>query len=82
MSKPVIRLGISACLLGERVRYDGGHKLDSFLVNILGQYVEWVPVCSEVEIGLPVLREPVPEWVWQQAYLSPYPKELMLRNHV
>ncbi len=54
---PVIRLGISSCLLGERVRYDGGHKLDHFLVDILGQYVEYVPVCPEVEIGLPVPRE-------------------------
>lgn len=52
-----IRLGISTCLLGENVRYDGGHKLDRFLVNTLGQYVEWVPVCPEVEIGLPVPRE-------------------------
>jgi uncharacterized protein YbgA (DUF1722 family)/uncharacterized protein YbbK (DUF523 family) len=53
----VIRLGISTCLLGEAVRYDGGHKLDRFLVNTLGQYVEWVPVCPEVESGLPIPRE-------------------------
>ncbi len=52
-----IKLGISACLLGQRVRYDGGHKLDHFLVETLGQYVEWVPVCPEVEYGLPVPRE-------------------------
>jgi uncharacterized protein YbgA (DUF1722 family)/uncharacterized protein YbbK (DUF523 family) len=52
-----IRLGISTCLLGENVRYDGGHKLDRFLVNTLGQYVEWVPVCPEVETGLPIPRE-------------------------
>jgi uncharacterized protein YbgA (DUF1722 family)/uncharacterized protein YbbK (DUF523 family) len=39
------------------VRYDGGHKLDHFLVDILGRYVEWVPVCPEVEIGLPIPRE-------------------------
>ncbi|MHC4422287.1 MAG: 2-thiouracil desulfurase family protein [Planctomycetota bacterium] len=52
-----IRLGISTCLLGEEVRYDGGHKLDRFLVDTLGQYVEWVPVCPEVEMGLPVPRE-------------------------
>jgi len=52
-----IRLGVSTCLLGENVRYDGGHKLDRFLVNTLGQYVEWVPVCPEVEIGLPIPRE-------------------------
>jgi uncharacterized protein YbgA (DUF1722 family)/uncharacterized protein YbbK (DUF523 family) len=53
----IIRLGISTCLLGENVRYDGGHKLDRFLVGTLGQYVEWVPVCPEVEIGLPIPRE-------------------------
>lgn len=52
-----IRLGISSCLLGEKVRYDGGHKLDRFLVHTLGQYVEYVPVCPEVEIGLPIPRE-------------------------
>ncbi len=52
-----IRLGISTCLLGENVRYDGGHKLDRFLTETLGQYVEYVPVCPEVECGLPVPRE-------------------------
>jgi uncharacterized protein YbgA (DUF1722 family)/uncharacterized protein YbbK (DUF523 family) len=55
--EPIIRLGISACLLGEPVRYDGGHKLDRFLADTLGKYVEWVPVCPEVEIGLGVPRE-------------------------
>lgn len=52
-----IRLGISTCLLGERVRYDGGHKLDSFLTETLGRYVEYVPVCPEVDCGMPVPRE-------------------------
>jgi uncharacterized protein YbgA (DUF1722 family)/uncharacterized protein YbbK (DUF523 family) len=52
-----IKLGISPCLLGEKVRYDGGHKLDRFLTDTLGQYVEYVPVCPEVECGLPVPRE-------------------------
>ena len=52
-----IRLGISTCLLGENVRYDGGHKLDHFLKDTLGSHVEWVPVCPEVECGLPVPRE-------------------------
>src|SRR5687768_6124892 len=52
-----IRLGISACLLGEAVRYDGGHKHDRFLTDGLGPYVEWVPVCPEVEIGLPIPRD-------------------------
>jgi len=52
-----IRLGISQCLLGDKVRYDGGHKLDRFLTDILGEWVEYVPVCPEVECGLPVPRE-------------------------
>ena len=52
-----IKLGISTCLLGEPVRYDGGHKLDRFLTDTLGQYVEYVSVCPEVECGLPVPRE-------------------------
>jgi len=52
-----IKLGISTCLLGENVRYDGGHKLDRFLTDTLGQYVQYVPVCPEVECGLPVPRE-------------------------
>jgi uncharacterized protein YbgA (DUF1722 family)/uncharacterized protein YbbK (DUF523 family) len=52
-----IKLGISTCLLGENVRYDGGHKLDRFLTDTLGRYVEYVPVCPEVECGLPIPRE-------------------------
>lgn len=52
-----IKVGISSCLLGEKVRYDGGHKLDRYITETLGQYFEWVPVCPEVEYGLPVPRE-------------------------
>lgn len=52
-----IILGISSCLLGEKVRYDGGHKLDPYLRETLGQYVSWLPVCPEVEYGLSVPRE-------------------------
>jgi uncharacterized protein YbgA (DUF1722 family)/uncharacterized protein YbbK (DUF523 family) len=52
-----IKIGISACLLGEKVRYDGGHKLDGYITDTLGLYFEWVPVCPEVEYGLPVPRE-------------------------
>lgn len=52
-----IKLGISSCLLGENVRFDGGHKLDHYLKETLGRYVNWVPVCPEVEYGLPVPRE-------------------------
>jgi len=54
-SKP--KIGISRCLLGENVRYDGGHKLDRFLRDVLGRHVEFVPVCPEVECGLSVPRE-------------------------
>lgn len=55
----VIRLGISSCLLGNKVRFDGGHQLDPFLTATLGQFVRYVPVCPEVECGLPVPREPL-----------------------
>ncbi len=50
------RIGISACLLGKKVRYDGGHKQDTFLTGTLGRFVEWVPVCPELELGLGVPR--------------------------
>ena len=53
----MIRLGISACLLGQKVRYDGGHQHDHFLTDTLGRYVTYVPVCPEVECGLSVPRE-------------------------
>ncbi len=52
-----IKIGISACLLGENVRYDGGHKKDRYLTDTLGQYVIYVPVCPEVEYGLGIPRE-------------------------
>ncbi len=52
-----IKIGISSCLLGVNVRYDGGHKLDLFLQDTLGTYVEYVPICPEVECGLGVPRE-------------------------
>jgi uncharacterized protein YbgA (DUF1722 family)/uncharacterized protein YbbK (DUF523 family) len=54
-----IRLGISSCLLGSPVRFDGGHKRDRFLTDQLGPFVEWVPVCPEVELGMGVPRETV-----------------------
>lgn len=53
----MIKLGISSCLLGNTVRYDGGHKQDHFLTDTLGRFVAWVPVCPEVECGLSVPRE-------------------------
>ena len=54
-----LRIGVSGCLLGEKVRYDGGHKQDDFLVDELGPYVEWVSVCPEVELGMGVPRPSV-----------------------
>ena len=54
-----IKLGVSACLLGQKVRYDGGHKHDPFVAGILGPHVEWVSVCPEVEYGLAIPREPM-----------------------
>jgi uncharacterized protein YbgA (DUF1722 family)/uncharacterized protein YbbK (DUF523 family) len=53
----VIRIGISSCLLGEEVRFDGGHKRDAFLTETFGRFVEWVRVCPEVECGLGTPRE-------------------------
>ena len=54
-----IRIGVSSCLLGERVRYDGGHKRDHFLTEVMGPHVEWVPVCPEFELGLGAPREAI-----------------------
>jgi uncharacterized protein YbgA (DUF1722 family)/uncharacterized protein YbbK (DUF523 family) len=56
---PKPRLGVSACLLGREVRYDGGHKKNDFLTVTLAAHVEFVPVCPEVESGMPVPRESV-----------------------
>jgi uncharacterized protein YbgA (DUF1722 family)/uncharacterized protein YbbK (DUF523 family) len=54
-----IKLGISSCLLGEQVRFDGAHAWDRYLTDTLGKYLEFVPVCPEVECGLGVPREPM-----------------------
>ena len=59
MTRETLRIGISQCLLGDKVRYDGGHKRDSFLIEALGRHVEWVPVCPEAELGLGTPREPM-----------------------
>jgi uncharacterized protein YbgA (DUF1722 family)/uncharacterized protein YbbK (DUF523 family) len=56
---PRIRIGISACLLGQEVRYNGGHKRDAFLTDTFGRYVEWVAVCPEVELGMGTPRPPI-----------------------
>lgn len=57
MEDKKIKLGISSCLMGNKVRYDGQHKYDLWLMEELGPYVDYVPVCPEVECGLPVPRE-------------------------
>ena len=53
---PPVRLGVSACLLGENVRATGGHSRDRFVAQGLGPWVEWVSVCPEVEMGMPTPR--------------------------
>jgi uncharacterized protein YbbK (DUF523 family) len=57
MDKP--RVGVSRCLLGDTVRYDGTHRLDQTVIGLLGPHVEWVPVCPEVEVGMGTPREPI-----------------------
>jgi uncharacterized protein YbbK (DUF523 family) len=54
-----IRLGVSACLLGQQVRFDAGHKREAFVADVLPRYFELVAVCPEVAIGLGVPREPI-----------------------
>lgn len=54
-----IRILVSACLLGDEVRYDGSHKRDAFIVETLGRFFEYVKVCPEVEAGMSVPREPI-----------------------
>ncbi|MEW6411302.1 MAG: DUF523 and DUF1722 domain-containing protein [Candidatus Zixiibacteriota bacterium] len=54
-----IRIGISTCLLGQKVRFDGGHKRDRFITDLLGEYFEFIPICPEVDIGMGVPREAV-----------------------
>lgn len=56
---PTIRIGVSSCLLGEAVRYDGGHKRSGFISDVLGRYFELVPICPEVGIGLGIPRPPI-----------------------
>jgi len=58
-TEPVIRIGISGCLLGERIRYDGDHAHDSLVTTTFSPFVEWVSVCPEMEIGMGTPREPI-----------------------
>jgi uncharacterized protein YbbK (DUF523 family) len=57
--QPRLRIGVSSCLLGERVRYDGGHKRNKWIARTLARHFELVPVCPEVAIGLGVPRPPI-----------------------
>jgi len=57
MMNLAISVGVSSCLLGNPVRYDGGHKRDRYVTDTLGRYFRFVPVCPEMECGLPVPRE-------------------------
>ena len=54
-----VKIGISACLTGSKVRYNGSHKRDHYITDTLGQYFDFIPLCPEVEYGLPVPREPM-----------------------
>ncbi|CAD7854396.1 MAG: COG1683: Uncharacterized conserved protein / FIG143828: Hypothetical protein YbgA [Olavius algarvensis Gamma 1 endosymbiont] len=56
---PRVRIGVSACLLGRRVRFDGGHKRQGFLTGPLADCVDWAPVCPEVGIGMGIPRPPI-----------------------
>ena len=70
------RVGISRCLLGDEVRYDGTHKRAAALIDALGDQVEWVPGCPEVEIGMGTPREPI-ELVARADRLAPALEELL-----
>ena len=59
MVKSKIKIGISSCLLGEKVRYNGDHKRHWYINEILGQYFDYVPFCPEVEVGMGVPRPSV-----------------------
>jgi uncharacterized protein YbgA (DUF1722 family)/uncharacterized protein YbbK (DUF523 family) len=54
-----LRVGVSACLLGAKVRFDGEHKRDAFVCEQLAPFVEWVSICPELEVGMGVPRESV-----------------------
>lgn len=56
---PKINIGISACLLGEKVRYNGSHKFAPYIATALGRIFNWIPLCPEVEVGMPIPREAI-----------------------
>ena len=54
-----IRIGISSCLVGAKVRFNGGHKKDNYITEVLSRYFTWVRVCPEMDIGMGTPREAV-----------------------
>jgi uncharacterized protein YbgA (DUF1722 family)/uncharacterized protein YbbK (DUF523 family) len=58
-SEPGIPIGISSCLVGEKVRFDGGHKQNRYIIDTLGQYFRFKPFCPEMAIGLGIPRESI-----------------------
>lgn len=56
---PRVKLGVSSCLLGQEVRFDGGHKRDTFIVSSLSKFVDYMPICPEVAIGMGIPRRPI-----------------------
>ncbi len=58
-NKSKIKIAVSSCLLGNNVRYDGNSRLDQYILDRFGSFVDWVPVCPEAESGMPVPREPM-----------------------
>lgn len=58
-NSPTIKIGVSSCLLGERVRFDSGHKNNTYINGVLKDYFEFVPFCPEIEIGLGIPREAI-----------------------
>jgi uncharacterized protein YbgA (DUF1722 family)/uncharacterized protein YbbK (DUF523 family) len=67
-----IRLGVSSCLLGAKVRFDGGHKRDRYLTDVLDEWVKWVAVCPEKDIGLGIPRPSI-----RLEHAAPHPRLIM-----
>lgn len=64
MTQKIIKIGISSCLLGNKVRYDGEDKYNATIIEQLGQQFELIPFCPELEIGMGVPRDPMQlEWL-------------------
>jgi uncharacterized protein YbgA (DUF1722 family)/uncharacterized protein YbbK (DUF523 family) len=72
-----IKLGVSACLLGEKVRFDGGHKHNRYITEVLGQFFDFIPVCPEYECGLGIPRETM-----RLSGDANYPRLITNKNHI